>query len=67
MSGAIWISSRCAELDRQLVVTLIDKIEIFEDKSIEITFNFKDEFRQMKEYLARAALDLDRREVVIDA
>lgn len=55
------------ELDRQLVVTLIDKIEIYEDKSIEITFNFKDEFRQMKEYLARAARDLDRREVVIDA
>ncbi len=48
------------ELDRQLVVTLIDKIEIFEDKSIEITFNFKDEFLLMREYLLKASEDQER-------
>lgn len=48
------------ELDRQLVVTLIDKIEIFEDKRIEITFNFKDEFLLMKEYLLKASEERER-------
>lgn len=32
------------ELSREVVVTLIDRINIFEDKRIEIIFNFHDEF-----------------------
>jgi len=43
------------ELTRELVVTLIDRIEVFEDKSIEITFRFRDEYRQLQEYLDGAA------------
>ena len=37
------------ELTRELVVTLIDRIEVSADKSIEITFRIKDEFKQLKE------------------
>lgn len=43
------------ELTRELVVTLIDRIEVCEDKSIEITFRFRDEYRQLQEYLGSAA------------
>ena len=47
------------ELSRELVVTLIDRIEIFEDKRIEITFNFKDELQQLQEYLEKTEYEAD--------
>lgn len=54
------------ELNRQLVVTLIDKIEIFADKSIEITFNFKDEFAGMQEYLREVSENGKREEAAVN-
>ena len=39
-------------LTREIVVALIDRIEIFEDNSIVITFNYMDEINQMKELLS---------------
>lgn len=38
------------ELSRDIVVTLIDKIYIYEDKRIDIQFNFKDEFEDLKAF-----------------
>ena len=35
---------RLTELDRETVVTLIRNIEVFEDKTIKITYKFSDEF-----------------------
>lgn len=35
---------RLTELDRETVVTLVRRIEIFEDKTIKITYKFSDEF-----------------------
>lgn len=35
---------RLTELDRETVVTLVRSIEVFEDKSIKITYKFSDEF-----------------------
>lgn len=46
------------ELTRELVVTLIDRIEVHEDKSIEIRFRFKDEYMQLREYLNSAVKDV---------
>ncbi len=37
-----------AELSHEMVVSLVTCIEVFEDKRIQITFNFKDE---LKEYI----------------
>lgn len=39
------------ELTRELVVTLIDRIDICADKSIEITFRFRDEYQLLKDYV----------------
>ena len=46
------------ELTRELVVTLIDRIEVSEDKSIEITFRFKDEFKHLKECVDKLKEDM---------
>lgn len=46
-----------SELSRQLVVTLIDRVEIFEDKSVEITFNFRDEFAELNEFLEQSVTE----------
>lgn len=46
------------ELTRELVVTLIDRIEVSADKSIEITFRFKDEFKQLKECVDKLKEDM---------
>lgn len=45
---------KITELTRDLVVTLIDKIDVYEDKRIEITFNFKNEFTRLTEYVNTA-------------
>lgn len=50
-------NQNASELSRQLVVTLIDRVEIFEDKSVEITFNFKDEFAELNEFLEQAVTE----------
>ena len=39
------------ELSRDIVVTLIDKIYIYEDKRIEILFNFRSEFKSLTEFV----------------
>lgn len=39
------------KMDRLLVEKLIDKIYIFSDKSVEIQFHFKDEFKEMTEWI----------------
>lgn len=39
------------ELSRDIVVTLIDKIYIYEDKRIEIQFNFRSEFNSLNEFV----------------
>lgn len=41
------------ELSRFLVVSLIDKITVYEDKRIEITFNYKEEMNLLAEYMAQ--------------
>ena len=46
------------ELTRELVVTLIDRIEVSADKNIEITFRFKDEFKQLKECVDKLKEDM---------
>lgn len=45
-------------LTREIVVALIDRIEIFEDNSIVITFNYMDEINQMKELLSMEHMDV---------
>ena len=40
-----------AELTREVVVTLIDRIYIFEDKHIRINFNFRNELAYYQEIL----------------
>lgn len=42
-------------LDRELAVTLIDRVEVFDDKRIEVSFNFNDELQQLRGYLEKAA------------
>lgn len=42
------------ELSREVVVTLIDKIYIFEDKRIQIKFNYSDEFALFQELLKQS-------------
>ncbi|MCI9625662.1 MAG: recombinase family protein [Clostridia bacterium] len=43
------------ELDRRLVVTLIDRIYVYEDKRIEIVFRFRDEYNSLLALLEQAA------------
>jgi len=42
------------ELSREVVVTLIDKIYVFEDKRIQIEFNYSDEFALFQELLKQS-------------
>ena len=35
------------ELSHEIVVALIDRIDIYEDKRIQITFNYKNEFLEL--------------------
>ena len=42
-------------LDRRLVVTLIDRIYVYEDKRIEIVFRFRDEYNSLLALLEQAA------------
>ena len=46
------------ELTRELGVTLIDRFEVTGYKSIEITFRFKDEFKQLKECVDKLKEDM---------
>ena len=39
------------ELDRRLIVTLIDKIYIFEDERIEIIFKYKDKYLEVLNFI----------------
>lgn len=39
------------ELSRDIVITLIDKIYIYEDKRIDIQFNFRNEFEGLKDFI----------------
>lgn len=39
------------ELTREAVVTLIDRVEVFEDKRIQITFNFMDQLIELTNYI----------------
>lgn len=43
------------ELDRRLVVTLIDRIYVYEDKRIEIVFRFRDEYNSLLALLEQTA------------
>lgn len=55
---AVFIQNRnVQELTREVVAALIHCIEIYEDKSIVITFNYMNEFEHMKELLADEFLD----------
>lgn len=47
------------ELDRELVVTLVNRIEVFEDKRVEVSFNFCDELAQIQGYLKTAGKEHD--------
>lgn len=42
-------------MDRELAVTLLDRVEVFDDKRIEVSFNFNDELQQLREYLEKSA------------
>ena len=51
-----WISAFTAqqniqELDRRLIVTLIDKIYIYEDERIEIVFKYKDKYLEALNFI----------------
>ena len=37
------------ELDRRLLVALVDKVFIYEDKRVEIAFRYRDEFERARE------------------
>ena len=37
------------ELDRRLLVALVDKVFIYEDKRVEIVFRYRDEFERARE------------------
>lgn len=39
------------ELSRDIVITLIDKIYIYEDKRIDVQFNFRNEFESLKDFI----------------
>ena len=55
---ALFIQNKnMTELTREIVVALIDRIEIFEDNSIVITFNYMDEVKHMKELLSVELMD----------
>lgn len=41
-------------LDRELVATLVNRIEVFEDKRVEVYFNLCDEIAQIQGYLKSA-------------
>lgn len=54
-----WIDSflkyrEVTELTRDLVLTVIDKIYVYENKRIEVVFNFRDELEGLKEFVAHA-------------
>lgn len=38
------------KLTHEAVVAMIDRVDVYEDKRIQITFNYKDEFRELVEY-----------------
>lgn len=40
-------------LSHEVVATFIDRVEVFEDKRIQITFSFKDQLDELTEYLSR--------------
>lgn len=42
-------------LDRELAVMLLGRVEVFNDKRIEVHFNFNDELQQLREYLEKSA------------
>lgn len=44
-------------LDRELLVTLVDKIYIYEDKRIEIKLNFSDEYAEIMKYISAIEAD----------
>ena len=48
------------ELTREAVVTLIDKITVYDDKRIEIAFNYRNEIA----YYAELAAEVNRRQEV---
>ena len=52
----VWISvfrryENISELDRRVVVELIDSIEVFEGNRIQVNFKYKDECRRAIEYI----------------
>lgn len=46
------------KLTREMVATLVNKIEVFEDKRLKIRFNYKDEMASIQEALASAAKEV---------
>ncbi len=54
----VWISvfrryENISELDRRVVVELIDSIEVFEGNRIQVNFKYKDECRRAIEYIEK--------------
>ena len=47
------------DLDRELVVTLVNRIEVFDDKRVEVYFNFCDELAQIQGYLKTTGKEHD--------
>ena len=43
------------ELSKEMLTTLVDHIEIYENKNIKITFRFEDEFRKAREIIGTVA------------
>lgn len=45
--GKIKEFSEKGRLDRELIECLIDRVNVYEDRKVEIVFTFKDEYRDM--------------------
>lgn len=65
-TGTQWIETftkqgNVEELDRRLIVTLIDKIFIYEDNKIEILFKYSDKYMEIMSFIKEAEM---KREVV---
>lgn len=51
------------KLDREIVITLIDKVFVYEDGRIEIKYNYSDEYAAMLDYIS--AYNLENTKAVI--
>lgn len=66
-AGKNWIAQfkeyeNVKELDRVMLVLLVDQIYIYEDKRVEIIFRFQDQYEAYLKYIKAAGIDIESKE-----